>query len=153
MLKEDMLLQIFNQDTSGKNYDGGKRILNNDLVSSLDITSEDNLICINGNVISENLFNEYKTKIEMDAATKSIFSTFCSCPDYEKNEFKKSNYCCKHLVATYYKALGELAKHPLLRETSIDDENIFKSKNNVLSMLLLDEKDKDEIKIIEDSLD
>ncbi len=147
MLTEDMLLQIFNEETSGKNYSKGQRVLNNDLVSSIDINDEENLICINGNVISENLFNEYTTKIEMEAKKKTIFSTFCSCIDYEKNEFKKRNYCCKHLVATFYKALDKLSNHPLLSEENPHGESIFKSKNSVLSMLLGDEKGKDEIKI------
>lgn len=146
-MKEDMLLQIFNEETSGKNYAKGQRVLNNDLVSTLDITSEDNLISINSNVISENLFNEYSTKIEMDAEKKSIFSTFCSCADYEQNEFKKRNYCCKHLVATFYKSLEELTSHPLLKEDVVQEKSIFKSKSNLLSMLLGDEKDKDEIKL------
>lgn len=146
-LKEDMLLQIFNEETSGKNHIKGQRVLNNDLVSLIDITSEDNLICISGNVISENLFNEYNTKIEMDVENKSIFSTFCSCLDYENNEFKKKNYCCKHLVATFYKALDDLVNHPLLREAIVQEESIFKSKGTLLSMLLGDEKDKQEIKI------
>ncbi|SHI20280.1 DEAD/DEAH box helicase [Clostridium magnum] len=147
-MREDRLLQIFNEETSGKNYAKGQRVLNNDLVSSLDITSEETLICINGNVISENLFNEYNTRIEMDSKKKSIFSTFCSCSDYENNEFKKRNYCCKHLVATYYKALEKLIKHPLLiGEEEDEEQSIFKNKSNVLYMLLGDEKDKEEIKI------
>jgi SNF2 family DNA or RNA helicase len=148
MLREDMLLQIFNEETSGNNYSKGQRVLSNDLVSSIDITSEEDLICIDGNVISENLFNEYNTKIEMDAGKKSIFSTYCTCADYEKNEFKKKNYCCKHLVASYYKALEKLARHPLLSEDDMIEESIFKNKSsNLLAILLGDEKYKDEIKI------
>lgn len=149
MLREDKLLQIFNEETSGNNYVKGQRVLNNDLVSSLDITSEDNLICIKSSVISENLFNEYNTKIEIDVRRKSVFSTFCSCMDYEKNEFKKRNYCCKHLIATFYKSLEDLAKHPLLNEEKLLEKSIFKSKNkdSTLSMLLGDEKDKKEIRI------
>ncbi|WBW97762.1 DEAD/DEAH box helicase [Oceanirhabdus sp. W0125-5] len=145
MLNENMLLQIFNEDTSGKNHAKGQRVLNNDLVASLDITTEENLICIDGTVISENLFNEYHTKIEMDGEKKSIFSTYCSCLDFEKNEFKKRNYCCKHLVATFYKATGELVEHPLLKEK----ENIVweSDPNTILSILLGDEKHKDEIKL------
>lgn len=146
MVREDMLLQIFNEETSGKNHISGQRVLNNDLVSSIDISSEEELVCINGNVISEGLFNEYKTKIEMDIKKKSIFSTFCSCEDYEKNEFKKRNYCCKHLVATYYKALEDLAKHPLLCEDEAKD-GLVSNNSSILSILLGDEKDKDEIKI------
>lgn len=152
MLDKNKLVKIFSEETSGKNHDKAQRVLDNDLVYSLNITSEDKLICIDGNVISENLFNEYNTKIEMDATKKSIFSTSCSCPDYEKNEFKKKNYCCKHLVATFYKAIDELAEHPLLNEEMINEEmqeeqGIFKSKDNVISMLLGDEKYKEEIKI------
>lgn len=147
MLKEDMILQIFNEGTSGKNHAKGQRILNNDLVSALDIISEDKLICIEGNVISEKLFNEYHTKIEIDTARRSIFSTFCSCSDFENYEFRKENYCCKHLVATFYSALGDLAKHPLLREEDVDFKSMIKTNNNVLAMLLGDEKHKDEIKI------
>lgn len=147
MLREDMLLQIFNEGTSGKNHAKGQRVLNNDLVSSIDITSEDNLICIDSNVVSENLFNEYHTRIEIDVKNKSIFSTYCSCLDFEKNEFKKNNYCCKHLVATFYKGLEKLAVHPILNEASSLEEGIFKNKSNVLSILLGDEKDKNELKI------
>lgn len=148
-MDENRLLQIFNKETSGNNHLKGQRIINNDLVSFLDITSEDNLIYINSNVISENLFNEYNTKIEIDVRNKSIFSTFCSCKDYEKNEFRKRNYCCKHLVATFYKALRDLINHPLLNEEKLNGKNIFKrnNKNNTLSILLGDGKYKNEIKI------
>ncbi|MBZ9607040.1 DEAD/DEAH box helicase [Clostridium estertheticum] len=147
MLKEDMILQIFNEGTSGKNHASGQRVLNNDLVSSVNITNEDKLICIDGNVISEKLFNEYHTKIEMDAVRRSIFTTFCSCSDFESNEFKKENYCCKHLVATFYKALEDLSSHPLLREDDVMNPSTFKNSSNVLSMLLGDERHKEEIKI------
>ena len=147
MLREDMLLQIFNEGTSGKNHANGQRVLNNELVSSLDITSEDNLICIDSNVISEKLFNEYSAKIEMDAEKKSIITTFCSCIDYEQNGPKKNNYCCKHLVATFYKALEELASNPLLNETVYEENSIFNNKGNVLAMLLGNESHKEEVKI------
>lgn len=147
MLNEDMVLQIFNEGISGKNHAKGQRVLNNDLVSSIDITSEDKLICIEGNVISEKLFNEYHTKIEMDSWRRNIFSTSCSCDDYEKNEFKSENYCCKHLVATFYKALGELARSPLLIEEDVASKAKLENSGNILSILLGDEKQKDETKI------
>ena len=146
-MKRDILFKIFNKQTSGKNYDKAQRILENDLVSFLNIKNDENLIYVNGTVVSESLFSEYNTKIEIDAKNKSIFSTYCSCPDYENNEFKKVNYCCKHLVATFYKALDDLAKNPLLNEKSVLNENIFKKDDSKLHMLLGDERDKEEIKI------
>ncbi|NMM64021.1 ATP-dependent helicase [Clostridium sp. P21] len=147
MLREDMLLQIFNEETSGNNYIKGQRVLNNDLVSSVDITNSDNLICIDGNVISENLFNEYNTKIEIDVEKKSIFDTYCSCLDYEKNELKKTNYCCKHLVATFYKVLPKLTEYFPSNDNAPDKEIVFKRKSNILSMLLDNSEDKEKIKI------
>lgn len=147
MLTEDMILQIFNEGTSGKNHAKGQRVLSNDLVASVDVTNEDKLICIEGNVVSESLFNEYHAKIELDAGRKNIFSTYCSCSDYENNEFKKENYCCKHLVAVFYKVVETLAKHPLFKEEDDIDLGIFKNKTNVLSILLGDDKHKDEVKI------
>lgn len=147
MLSEDRLLQIFNEETSGQNYTKGQRVLSNDLVSSINITNCDSLICIDGNVISENLFSKYNTKIEFDASYKNILSTSCSCLDFEKNEFKKRNYCCKHLVATFYKALDKLAHHSLLKEKLQPTENIFKKESSMLSILLGDERVKAELKI------
>jgi SNF2 family DNA or RNA helicase len=146
-LREDILLQIFNEETSGKNHVNGQRVLNNDLVSSIDINDKDDLIYIDGNVISENLFNEYHTTIKVSTGKIGIVTTRCSCLDYEKKGLNKKNYCCKHLVATYYKAVEKLAKHPLLKVHKSEDGDIFISESNVLSMLLGEEKDKDEIKI------
>ncbi|AYD40405.1 ATP-dependent helicase [Clostridium fermenticellae] len=146
-MDKEILFNIFNKQTSGKNYDKGRRIFENDLVSSLTIKNDENLIYIDASVISEGLFNEYSTKIEIDLKNKSIFSTYCSCKDYEKNEFKKTNYCCKHLVATFYKALDDLIKNPLLSGKSIKSNNIFKRDDSELHMLLGDEDDKEEIKI------
>ncbi|MBO1690576.1 hypothetical protein HJW02_13110, partial [Akkermansia sp. GGCC_0220] len=74
-------------------------------------------------------------------------STYCSCPDYENNEFRSENYCCKHLVATFYESVDDILKNSLFNDDK--EEDIFQSKNNVdtLSMLLGDEKHKEEIKI------
>ncbi len=146
-MKEDMLLQIFNEETSGKNYDKGQRVLNNDLISSLDITSIDDVIQIDGNVISENLFNEYHTKIMLETGKVGIQSTYCSCLDYEQNGTKKRNYACKHLVATFYKAVEELSEHPLLNTPKGESNNLTMDNSNMLSILLGDEREKKEIKI------
>ncbi|MDF2504839.1 DEAD/DEAH box helicase [Clostridium sp.] len=145
-MNRDLLLQIFNENTSGKNHSKGKRIIDNDLVSSIDIKNVDDIISVQGNVISENLFSEYKTQIEMYAVNKSIVSTYCSCKDYENNEFKE-NYCCKHLVATFYKAVDELISNPLLKDPK--NESVFQPKyaEDTLDVLLGNEKGKKEVKI------
>lgn len=147
MLKEDMLLQIFNEKTSGNNHLSGQRLVNNDLISSIDISNNEDILSIEGNVISESLFNEYHTKIELDCTELNIISTHCSCPDYELKGTRKINYCCKHLVGTFYKAVEEVASHPLLNSGSDEADNLIRNNSNVLAILLGEDSNKDEIKI------
>jgi SNF2 family DNA or RNA helicase len=148
---QNKLLQMFNKYTTGNNQAKGRLLLKEDLVSDFRITESDNLISIQGNVISQNLFNEYSTAIEIDADNRKVLSTYCSCMDFEKHEFSKKNYCCKHLNASFYKALEDLASHPLLREEeegeAEDKETGIFRGGSVLSMLLGDGREKDEIKI------
>ena len=146
MLKREILLQRFNEDISGKNHVSGKRILENDLVSSININNEDGLIIIDGKVISESLFNEYSTNIEIDTESKMVLSTYCTCRDYEKKEFSKKNYCCKHLMATFYKALDDLSNNTALVGNTREKETIFKKENNILN-ILLENNEKEEIKM------
>ncbi len=140
---------MFNKYTTGNNQAKGRLMVKEDLVSDFRISDCDSLISIQGNVISQNLFNEYATAIEIDAENKKILSTYCSCMDFEKHEFSKKNYCCKHLNATFYKALEDLAAHPLFSEEDeacAESKDIFKG-GSILAMLLGDSKEKDEVKI------
>ncbi len=146
-MDKNVLLQIFNEQISGKNHAKGLRVFDNDLVSNINIENKDGLIYIKGNVISENLFNEYTTEIEMDVTNKSIVSTSCSCMDFENNEFKKENYCCKHLIATFYNGVDEVLKLPVLNEPRILKGTEVKAGMDTLSMLLGEEKGKKEIKL------
>ena len=116
MITEDQLLQFFNEETSGKRQADAHRVLKNDLVANVDILEDKKVIILSGNVISENLFNEYSTKINFDTEENHIQSTYCSCDDFAKYKDKKKNYCCKHLNAVFYKSLEDLVKHPLLLE-------------------------------------
>ena len=139
MMKKSSLLQMFNRDTIGENHIKGKRVFENDLVESIDIVDEENIICIDGNVISENLFNEYKTTIEMDIKGGKILYTYCTCADYKNNGRLRKNYSCKHVVGTFYKALEEIGEE----DTKIVDEvNV-----DALALLLPKEKEMPEVKI------
>lgn len=145
MLSKDILLQRFNEDISGKNHLKGERIVNNDLVSQVNIEKYDELVSIEGTVISEELFSEYKTEIELDSKTKAVISTYCTCADYEKKEFKYDNYCCKHLMATFYSALDNLVNGEYFLKNDIK-KNIFKKETSTLDLLLEDTK-KEELRI------
>lgn len=146
MLSRDILLQRFNENTSGKNHISGERIFNNDLVSKLDIESDEHLVSIKGNVISEKLFSDYDTSIEIDTESKLVISTYCTCADYEKKEFSNDNYCCKHLIATFYKSLDSLVTNPLLFKNDVKSNMVFKKENSVLD-LLLEDSNKEELRI------
>lgn len=149
-MREDMLLQIFNEETTGNNIINGQRVFNNDLVASIDISALEDSLCVEGEVISEKLFNEYNTKITIDTERIGILGTSCTCLDYEKHGAKKRNYCCKHLVASFYKALEELANHPsLLPKTEVVGGNgIAIDKSNVLALLLGEEKNREREELV-----
>lgn len=141
------LLKIFDKHASSKNQTKALRIIGNELVSKVDIEEEEELITIKGRVISESLYNEYTTEIELDTKSKEIVSTYCSCKDFENNEFRKDNYCCKHLVATYYESIYKLIKHPLLNKPKLSMVSKSKDPYDTLSVLLGEDENKKEIKI------
>ncbi|ATD55085.1 DEAD/DEAH box helicase [Clostridium chauvoei] len=151
MMIKQTLLENFNRDTSGRNHIAGKRVFENDLISNFSINLEEDLIHLKGNVISEKFISEYSTEIEVDSYNKSIISTYCTCKNYEKNEFNKDNYCCKHLVATFYKFLQEIDKNKGLKDKLYykkDTLGIFKKNtSSILNILLPDNKNLDELKI------
>jgi SNF2 family DNA or RNA helicase len=146
MITEDQLLQFFNEETSGKRQADAHRVIKNDLVANVDILEDKKVIILSGNVISENLFNEYSTKINFDTEENHIHSTYCSCDDFAKYKDKKKNYCCKHLNAVFYKSLEDLVKHPLLLEKDKAGQLIGES-SNILDMLLTEEANKTLIKL------
>ena len=150
MIKE-ILLDKFNKDVSGKDKKIGKKILEDDLISDFNISSDEGLVYINSKVLSEDFYSEYINKLELDVKSKSIISTYCTCEDFEKNEFRKENYCCKHLFATFYKFLNELDNYDNIKkkiDTSIVNvNNIFKSNDQSILNLLLEEDNKAEIKL------
>lgn len=149
MIKE-LLLDKFNKNVSGKDKTVGKRILEEDLISDFNLSSDEGLVYINSKVLSEDFYSEYINKIELDIKNKSILSTYCSCEDFEKNEFRKENYCCKHLFATFYKFLRDLDNYEDIKKkidtSTVAVNNIFKSNDSILN-LLLEEENKEEIKL------
>ena len=154
MIKQ-ILMESFNKNVSSAMRIKGNRVLKNDLIKDIDITADDDCININSTVVSESLFSEYGCKLEFDSVTKEVIGTHCSCLDFEKNEFKKDNYCCKHIVATFYEFLNRIDNDPNLRGklTSVVDDNTGISNNkksgihgdNLLNSLIEDE-DKQELK-------
>ncbi|AOR23635.1 DEAD/DEAH box helicase [Clostridium taeniosporum] len=151
MIKQ-VLMEGFNNSISGRNRVKAEAILKNDLVKDIKINVDDHMISILSSVISESLFNEYSCKIEMDSKTKEVIGTYCSCEDFEKKEFSKDNYCCKHLVASFYYFLNRLDNNENLKEELLmlqknkDDNSKVFSKNSqsqdILSSLLDDNKNR-----------
>lgn len=152
MIKE-ILIEKFKKSTSGKNEKVGKNVLDNDLISDFKVSHNKEIINIEANVLSENFFSEYNSKLSIDIETKDLISSYCSCEDYEKNELKKENYCCGHLYGSFYKFLDYIDENEeiknLLDKKSHNNESIFKSNgegSGILSILLGD-NNKEEIKL------
>ncbi|GAA0076404.1 DEAD/DEAH box helicase [Clostridium sp. CTA-5] len=152
MIKQ-ILLEGFNKSISGRNRLKAENILKNDLIKDINVNVDKHMIDIVSSVISESLFSEYSCKIEIDSKTKEVIGTYCSCLDFEKKEFSKDNYCCKHLVASFYYLLNKIdndedlkKKFIFLEDTSNKDGEIFSSPTNkgqdTLALLLDSNKEK-----------
>ncbi|MBW6409525.1 DEAD/DEAH box helicase [Clostridium weizhouense] len=152
MIKQ-ILLEGFNKSISGRNRLKAENILKNDLIKDINVNVDKHMIDIVSSVISESLFSEYSCKIEIDSKTKEVIGTYCSCLDFEKKEFSKDNYCCKHLVASFYYLLNKIdndeeltKKFIFLEDTNNKDGEIFSSSTNkgqdTLALLLDSNKEK-----------
>ena len=72
MIKQ-AFLEGFRKTAKGNNEEKGNRVLKNDLISEFNVSKEsEDRIVILSSVISENLFNEYSCKIDIDKNTKNI---------------------------------------------------------------------------------
>lgn len=148
MIKE-VILKKNKKFISEKCTLASKGILDNDLVSDFKISDDDGLVYINSRILSEDYFSEYNNRIELDIKSKACISTYCTCDDFEKNEFRKDNYFCKHLAAVFYRFLGELENYKDIKgklENKLENKSIFKSNDSILN-LLLEEDNKEEIKL------
>ena len=146
---KDVLLKKNKKYISEKNILASKKIIENDLVSSFKMYYDEGLIHVNSEVLSEDFFSTYINSIEVDVKSKTLISTYCTCDDYEKNEFRKENYVCKHLAAMFYRFLEELDSRKEIKErfeNNIENKKVFKSNDNILN-LLLEEENKEEIKL------
>ncbi len=114
MIKQ-ILLEGFNKNITNSTLQKGQRVLKNDLLRELNVDVNKDYIKINSIVVSESLLSEYSCKLEFDNVTKEVIGTHCSCLDFEKNEFSKDNYCCKHLVATFYSFLKKIDEDESIR--------------------------------------
>ena len=106
------LIEGFKNSISGNNEKNGLRVLNNDLISEFNCINHNSKIEIITSVISENLFNEYSCKLDIDKRSKEVLFTHCSCLDFEKKSMLKRNYCCKHLQATFYRFIRMIDNEP-----------------------------------------
>ena len=148
MIKE-ALLKKNKRYISDKSTLASKKIIQNDLISNFKMYYDEGLIHINSEVLSEDYFSTYINNIELDVKNKTLISTYCTCEDYEKNEFRRDNYICKHLAATFYRFLEELDNNQDIKkrfENKIEISKVFKSDDNILN-LLLEEDNKEEIKL------
>ena len=153
-LIKQILLEGFNKSITNSTRINGERVLKNDLLRDLDVNIDKYNIKLRSIVVSESLLSEYVCKLEIDNETKDVIGSYCSCMDFEKNEFKRDNYCCKHLVATFYEFLRNIDTDDQLRNkitTNIESKkskvNTKNSSDEDLLSLLIGDHEKDKLKI------
>ena len=152
-LIKQIFLEGFNKTITNSARIKGERVLKNDLLREINVSVDKDNIKIRSSVVSESLLSEYLCKLEIDNETKEVIGSYCSCIDFEKNEFTKDNYCCKHLVATFYTFLRNIDNDDELRTKITNNISLKKNKSKVkednnddlLSQLIGDNK-KEKIK-------
>ena len=152
-LIKQILLEGFNKSITNSARIKGERVLKNDLLREVNVSVDKDNIKIRASVVSESLLSEYLCKLEIDNETKELIGSYCSCMDFEKNEFTKDNYCCKHLVATFYTFLRNIDDDDELRNKITNNIKPKKNKskvkednNNDLLSLLIGDNQKEKIK-------
>ena len=151
MIKQ-ILLEGFNKSITNSARIKGERVLKNDLLREINVSVDKDNIKIRSSVVSESLLSEYLCKLEIDNETKEVIGSYCSCLDFEKNEFTKDNYCCKHLIATFYTFLRNIDDDDELRNKITNHIKSKKNKakvkqdNNDLLSLLIGDNEKEKIK-------
>ena len=134
-----VLLEGFRKSAKGKNELSGERVYKNDLISNIQYDKTEDKIVIISSVISENLFSEYSSKIDIDKKSKLFLYTHCTCLDFERN-FNKENYSCKHIVASFYRFLNDLDSDDSLKiELGINEKDkrlIKKTESSILDFLI-----------------
>ena len=116
MIKQ-AFIEGFNKSTVRKSDKDGERVFKNDLISDFIYEGIDEKIILTSTVISEDLFNQYSCKIDFLKESKEVIWSHCSCSTFEKNNKKSKVFCCKHLIATFYKFLNLLET-----DSSVKDE-------------------------------
>ncbi|WP_394873096.1 DEAD/DEAH box helicase [Clostridium butyricum] len=143
MIKQ-VLMDKFNKNITSSVMRSANDVLRNDLIKDVTNTLDKDTITIKSTVISESLLSEYSCKIIFDIKTMDIIGTYCSCADYEKNEFKKENYCCKHLAASFYEFVNNASCDEKLSEIlngRIKENKKNKTMENEILNTLIDERE------------
>lgn len=143
------LLDAFKNSTISKYEKEAERILQNDLVSEIDTQKSEDKIEIIASVISEDLYNQYSCKIDIDKKTKEVLFTHCTCDNFEVKGYNKTNYCCKHIQAAFYRFLNLLDEDVSLKDIlgfNEEKNDILKlTEANILNLLINKDTRQDEI--------
>lgn len=149
MIKQ-ALLEGFKKSTSGKNQSYADRIIKNDLISDITYNADDEKIEIVSSVISEDLFNQYGCKLDINKNSKEVEFSECTCEDFEKRKSRNKNYVCKHITASFYKLLQEIECNPEIKNElgliESKEELVRATESSLLDFLLGKEEDREYLK-------
>ena len=150
MIKQG-LIEGFRLSTVGNNERDGHRVLKNDLVSDLKYESDSNKISLVGSVISEDLYSQYSCKIDIEKVTKKVTFTHCTCNTFEEKSNRQRGYCCKHLMASFYRFINLLDEDSRVKDElglyEPKEELVKATESSILDFLIGTETRKDELKI------
>lgn len=102
------------------------------LVSKTEYGVFNNQFIVKGEVISESLYNLYKTEIIIDLLDKGISEFKCTCKDFDRevNSYGRKLYACKHIVAMAYEAIVMLEEEENKKNNLSKSELILRKLDN-----------------------
>lgn len=151
-LIKQVLIDKFNKGITSTAIRLANNVIRNELIKDIINTIDNEILTIKSIVISDSLLSEYSCKIILDIKTMDIISTYCNCADYEKNEYKKENYCCKHIVASFYEFTDNVSSdekiYEILSGRIKENKKNKIQQNEILDMLIDENKNTLKIEIV-----
>ena len=80
----------------------GKEIYKNRLVSNLSSKKINDIYHIYSRVIEKDNSKEYSCHIKYNLKRERVIGATCTCSTYEEFSKHKSNYICKHIIASIF---------------------------------------------------
>ena len=98
-MKIENLDKIIKSETDDNRYRRGKELVRQNKVKDLNFDVNNEIVNINGTVVSKNRYDSYEVKLGFNVRSRRITTMACNCIDFFNSRFSNRHRICKHIVA------------------------------------------------------